>query len=173
MSKNMRIGNSKSCKVGHKSSRRTIYEVRFYFVRPIKPTRRYVRNKYILVATYYATKRVEARPLRINIVIVIIKFMYECILTRFKCPLTIITGQGNHFINDAIKYLINHFLLKHVNSITYYPHGNGQVKSTNKVFETLLTKLVSENKTDYDEHLSKMLFSYKTTYKVAIEYTPY
>ncbi len=43
------------------------------------------------------------------------------ILTRFGCPLTIGTDQGDHFNNDAIKYLTNHFLLKHVNSTTYYP----------------------------------------------------
>ncbi len=38
---------------------------------------------------------------------------------------------------------------------------------------TLLTKLVKENRTGWDEHLFIMLFSYKTTYKVATRYTPY
>jgi hypothetical protein len=60
-----------------------------------------------------------------------------------------------------------------VSSTTYYPQGNGQVEYTNKVLGTLLTKLVSENKTDQDEHLSTMLFSYKTAYKVTTRYTPY
>jgi hypothetical protein len=36
-----------------------------------------------------------------------------------------------------------------------------------------LTKLVSENRTGWDKHLSTVLFSYKTTYKVTIGYTPY
>jgi hypothetical protein len=45
--------------------------------------------------------------------------------SRFGCPLTIVIDQGVHFINYVIKHLINHFLLKHVNSITYYPQGNG------------------------------------------------
>jgi len=60
--------------------------------------------------------------------------------------------QGVHFINDAFKYLTDHFLLKHVNFTTYYLQGNGQAKSINKVFGTMLTKLVSENKTDLVEH---------------------
>jgi hypothetical protein len=37
----------------------------------------------------------------------------------------------------------------------------------------MLIKLVSGNKTNWDEHLFTMLFSYITTYKVAIGYTPY
>ncbi len=45
--------------------------------------------------------------------------------------------------------------------------------SMNKVLGTSLTKLVSENKTDWDEHLSTLLFSYKIAYKIAIGYTPY
>jgi hypothetical protein len=52
-------------------------------------------------------------------------FVHECIFTRFGCPLTIVIDQGVHFINDVIKHLIDHLKLKHFNSTTYYPHGNG------------------------------------------------
>jgi len=87
--------------------------------------------------------------------------------------LTIVINHGVDFINDAINYLTDHFLLKHVSSTTYYPQGNGQVEFTNKVFGTLLTKLVSENKTNCDEHLSIVLLSYKIAYKVTTRYIPY
>ncbi len=60
-----------------------------------------------------------------------------------------------------------------MNSTTYYLEGNGQVEFTNKVLGTMLTKLVSENKINWDEHLFMVLFSYKTAYKVTIRYTPY
>jgi hypothetical protein len=107
------------------------------------------------------------------ITMVIAKFLYEYILTRFVCPLTIITYQGVHLINDIIKHQIEQFLLKHVSSTTYYPRGNGQVESSNKVISRLLTKLVNEKRTNWDKNLSIILFSYKTDYKAVIGYTPY
>ncbi len=73
------------------------------------------------------------------------KFLYDDILTWFGYPLTIVIDQGTHFINDVIRYLIDHFILIHISSTVYYPQGNGQAKFTNKVFGTLFTKLVNEN----------------------------
>jgi hypothetical protein len=64
---------------------------------PIKPVRRYTRNKYILISIDYATKWVEARTLRINITLVIAKNLYECILTSFGCPLTLVIELGSSF----------------------------------------------------------------------------
>jgi hypothetical protein len=62
------------------------------FVGPIKPTGKYTWNKYILVAIDYVTKWVEAKALKTNIVVVIPKFLYGCILTKFGCPLPTITN---------------------------------------------------------------------------------
>jgi hypothetical protein len=86
---------------------------------PIKLVGRYARNKYTFIATDYATKWVETRTLKINTAIITTKFVYECILTKFGCPWIIVTNQGVHFNNDAIKYLTYHFLLKHVSFTTY------------------------------------------------------
>jgi hypothetical protein len=76
------------------------------FIGLIKPVGRLIRNKYILVITNYATKLVEAKAFKTNIIVVTTIFMYECISTRFGCPFIIVTNQGVHFINDTIKHLI-------------------------------------------------------------------
>jgi hypothetical protein len=78
------------------------------------------------MTTNYATKWVEAQALHTNtIMVTTAKFLYEHILIKFGCPLIIMIDQGTHFINDAIKYLTNHFIFRHMSSSMYYSQGNG------------------------------------------------
>jgi hypothetical protein len=74
----------------------------------------------------HATKWVETKMLCTNTMAVITKCIYEFIITRFGCPLTLISDQDIHFINDTIGILTNHFLLRHITLTTYYLRGNGQ-----------------------------------------------
>ncbi len=121
-----------------------------YFIRPMKLVGRYTWNKYILVATNYATKWVEVGALHYNMAIVMTKFLYECILTMFGCLLTMVTNQGMHFINDTCLYfpLGELFSFLTHTSITYYPQNNWLAESINRVIGTMLTKLVNENRND-------------------------
>jgi hypothetical protein len=95
------------------------------FIGPLKATRRLTWIFLFLVTIDYATKWVEAKALITNIIIVIVRFMYGYILTRFGCPLTTCTNQEVPFINDTIKHLTKQFILKHVSSTTYCPQGYG------------------------------------------------
>jgi hypothetical protein len=47
----------------------------------------------------------EAKAFITNIAVFTTTFLYEYILTKFGCPLTIVTNQRVHFINDTIKHL--------------------------------------------------------------------
>lgn len=86
------------------------------FIDPIKPKVARTGKRYILVATDYATKWVEARALKTNSAAVTARFLNKQILTRYECPLILVSDQGSHFINEAIEYLVDHFLLQHKTS---------------------------------------------------------
>ncbi len=54
---------------------------------PIKTMNHSHDNKYILVIINYVTKWVEAKVLKTKVVLIVIQFIYEFILTRFSSPL--------------------------------------------------------------------------------------
>ena len=120
-------------------------------------------NKYILVATDYCTKWVEAKALRENTASVIARFLYEHIWCRFGCPIEIISDQGCHFLNSVV----------HKKSTLYYTQDNGLAESTNKTLQNILKKIVNENRTDWDTKLHSALWAYRTSYKTSIQSTPF
>ena len=43
----------------------------------------------------------------------------------------------------------------------------------NKILQTILKKIVNENRTDSDDKLQSELWAYHTTFKTSIQYTPF
>ena len=86
------------------------------FVGPFTPAAARTENKYIVVATDYYTKRVEAKPLRDNTAASTAKFRYEHIWCRFGCPIELISDQGGDFLNAVISVLTQHYAVIHKKS---------------------------------------------------------
>jgi hypothetical protein len=141
------------------------------FIGPIKLVNCSDNNKYILVAIDYATKWVEVKVLRTNIAVIIAQFIYELILTRFSCPLTLVTKVP--ILSMRPSKSLPYFLFRHTNSATYYLQENNHAESTNEVIGLLLTKLITENCIDWDEHLDTILFAYRKAFKMGTSHTPF
>ena len=60
------------------------------------------KNKWILTATYFFTKWVEAIPTRNATDKAIINFIEENILSRFGCPQRILTDNAKSFKSKAM-----------------------------------------------------------------------
>ena len=67
-------------------------------------------------------------------------FIQEHIITRFKIPKRLISDNGTSFINKDMKNLIEAYYIKHGRSTPYYPQGNGQTETTNRVILKILKK---------------------------------
>ena len=61
----------------------------------------------------------------------------------------------------------------HKKSAPYHPQVNGQAESTNKILCTVLKKVVSESKTDWELKLPSVLWAYRVAYKTTIGTTPF
>uniref|UniRef100_A0A2N9ID84 Integrase catalytic domain-containing protein n=1 Tax=Fagus sylvatica TaxID=28930 RepID=A0A2N9ID84_FAGSY len=76
---------------------------------------------WILVATEYFTKWVEAIPLRKATGAAVANFIREHIITRFGIPYKLITDNGTPFINKDVREVLEHYRVKHRRSTPYYP----------------------------------------------------
>ena len=101
------------------------------------------------------------------------KFIYEKIITRFRCPLNLISDHGTHFINQTIETLLKEFLIDHHKTSTYHPQANGAVESFNKKLTKGLTKICNIEKDDWDDKVPAVLWAYRTTYKRVTSQTPF
>jgi ribonuclease HI len=68
---------------------------------------------WILVATEYFTKWVEAIPLRKATGAAVANFIREHIITRFGIPYKLITDNGTPFINKDVREVLEHYRVKH------------------------------------------------------------
>ena len=90
------------------------------------------QHRWILTATDFFTKWVEAIPTRNATDNMIINFIQESILGIFGWPKKFLTDNAKAFKSKAMATFReqNGIVLKH--STPYYTHGNGLAESTNK-----------------------------------------
>ena len=83
------------------------------FIGPFLIPAKRIGARYIITVVEYVTKWVEEEPVDTCSSEIVAKFIYENIITRFGCPITLINDQGSHFINKTIKALIDQFKIDH------------------------------------------------------------
>ncbi|MCO5561815.1 hypothetical protein L7F22_015439 [Adiantum nelumboides] len=129
--------------------------------------------QYIIVAIDYLTKWVEAKATTKNDAKATAQFLYENIFTRYGLPIEIVSDKGTHFITEVIEQLLDEFMVIHRKSTPYHPQAKDQAESTNKILVTVLTKIVSESRADWDQKLHSALWAYRVAYKTSIDTTPF
>eukprot|EP00253_Pinus_taeda_P034401 PITA_34401 len=103
----------------------------------------------------------------------VVIFLYEDIFTRFGVPREIVTDQGSRFTSNMVEKLMEEYKIKHRKSTPYHPQANGQVEYTNKVIESIITKIVHLHRRDWAERLPEALWAYKTTWRNTTGHSPY
>ena len=55
----------------------------------------------------------------------------------------------------------------------YHPQSNGLTERFNQTLQTALIKVVNDTQDDWDEHLSSVLFAYRTAEQKATKMSPF
>ncbi|CAL8168693.1 unnamed protein product [Prunus armeniaca] len=128
---------------------------------------------FIIVATDYFTKWVEAKPVKSTTSQEIIIFIEEQITQRFGIPESITTDRGSYLISGEMLDMAEAFKFKLLQSTPYYAQANGQAESSNKVIINIIRKMLEKNPKQWHEKLLETLLAYRTSRREATDMTPY
>lgn len=131
------------------------------------------QHKWILTATDYFTKWIEAIPTRQDTYFVIIQFIESDTMSRFRCPQKIITDNAFVFksrktVEFCEKY---HIALGH--STTYHPQGNCLNESSNKFLNNIIKKVLEVNKKNSHKKLINALWADRVSNKKSTCMSPF
>ena len=128
---------------------------------------------WILVATEYFTKYVEAISLCKATGGTVANFIKENIIVRFGVSYRIISDNGTPFVNSDVRKMLEFYQVKHYRSSFYYPQGNGQAEATNKTLIKIISKMSQEFTGGWAMHLPDALWVYRNSPKSATSFSPF
>ncbi|XP_022150300.1 uncharacterized protein K02A2.6-like [Momordica charantia] len=113
------------------------------FMGPFPPS--YGKN-YILLAVDYVSKWIEVVATSTNDARVVVRFLQKHIFTRYGTPQYLISDEGTHFLNRAIRSLLSKYNVRHRIATTYHPQSNGLSEVSNREIKSILEKTVNLNR---------------------------
>jgi len=88
-------------------------------------------------------------------------------------PREIVSDNSPQFISNLVQGVMEQYKIRHGNSMLYHLQASGQVESTNKVIESILTKTINMHRKYYAKRLQEALRAYRTTWRNSMGHTPY
>ena len=143
------------------------------FIGPISPVSAGARNRYIILATDYASKWVEAKATKKADGRTAGQFLYDHILMRFGAPWELESDRGKHFLNEVIRAIVEQHQMRHRLTTPYNPKANGLTEKANGLVVAILKKIIEVHKTDWDRKLQSAVHAYNTKIKQTTGKSPY
>ena len=104
---------------------------------------------------------------------VVSNFLFEDISVQFRIPREIVTDGGPQFTCHKIRELVKKYKIHHRITTPYHPQANGQVESTNKVIEGILTKTMASHQRNWADKLPEVLWAYRIKWTNTTRFSQY
>jgi hypothetical protein len=130
-------------------------------------------HKFVLLATDYFTKWVEAIPLKKVTSENMVEFVKEHIIYRFRIPQTITTDQGTQFTSSEFRDFAKSMGIKLLYSSPYYAQDNGQAEASNMIMIKIIQKKIDQKPKRWHSVLNEALWAYRMAPHGATRTSPY
>lgn len=78
-----------------------------------------------------------------------------------------------YLISNLMAAICTRLGIEQTRTSAYHPQGNVQVERFNRTLESMLTMVVNDHQTDWDLHLPRVLFAYRTAIHDATGFSPF
>ncbi|CAF4532781.1 unnamed protein product [Rotaria sp. Silwood1] len=129
-------------------------------------------NKYVITMTDYLSKLMFAKVVRTNSAQEAAEFFLD-VCYHYEAPTKLVTDQGPHFIAELARIIIYSCNITHILATPYHPMSNAQTERFNATFAPALSKLMNEQKQDWDELLQPVIYVYNTSQHGPTKFSPF
>ena len=130
-------------------------------------------RRWLIVATDYFTKWVEAEPFANIKDKDSIKFVWKNIITRFGMPKTIISDNETQFNSKPFMKYCLELGIRNIYNLPAYLQSNGQAEASNKTILDGIKKRLEDAKGRWVEELPNVLWTFRTTLWRSTRETPF
>lgn len=132
-----------------------------------------MRHSGLLTAVDYATNWRIARAVPVASKESVAQFIYEEIVTRFGCPVEIVTDRGANFKSGLVEAYVQRMGIKHKLTSAFHPRTNSKVGRFNGTIKQMLRKYVAGSIHRWYDFVDVALWAARIWTNSTTGYSPY
>ncbi|KAK8756781.1 hypothetical protein V5799_000517 [Amblyomma americanum] len=130
-------------------------------------------NRWIAVATDYATRYAITRALPTSCATDVADFLLQNVILHHGAPHQLLTDRGRYFLSRVVDDILRSCGTQHKLTTAYHPQTNGLTERLNRTLTDMLSMYVSPDHRDWDVALPYVTFAYNSSRHDTTGYSPF
>nr|XP_054761342.1 uncharacterized protein LOC129267739 [Lytechinus pictus] len=130
-------------------------------------------HTHILTIVDYATRYVEAIPLKSISTVDVAEALVTVCIVGVGVLCEVMSDLGTQFVSDLMRKVSQLLSVKQITSSRYHPMCNGLVERYNGVIKTALRRLCSEEPRQWNRYLPALLFALREAPSSSLGFSPF